>query len=157
MITKEYLLKTFDYKDGELYWKTKPSSKIKIGEKAGSLKSTGYVDIKLHGKMYGAHRFIFLMHHGYLPKEVDHIKGKSNKIENLRAADTTTNQYNRNMQKNNISGIKGICWHKASSKWIVQLRINNQVKYFGTYNDIDYAKFVVKAMRYKYHGKFAKQ
>ena len=35
------------------------------------------------------------------------------------------------------------------------MTVNGINKYFGAYKDIDYAKFVAEAMRYKYHKEFA--
>jgi hypothetical protein len=35
------------------------------------------------------------------------------------------------------------------------MTVNGKNKYFGAYKNIDYAKFVAEAMRYKYHKEFA--
>ena len=80
----------------------------------------------------------------------------NNKIENLRPANANTNAYNQAPRKNTASNLKNVTWHKVSKKWQVKMAVNGQIKYFGLYNDIDYAKFVADAMRYKYHGKFAR-
>ena len=146
----------FEYKNGELYWKVS-KQKIKIGQKAGTLNNSGYRVIKFNQKSYLEHRIIFALHKGYMPEFVDHIDGNTinNHIENLREATKTQNHYNRNLQKNNTSGIKGVCWHKPSKKWSVNLIVNGEKKYFGTYFDKEVARFVVEAMRCKYHGNFA--
>ena len=158
IITKDYLNYLFDYKNGELFWKNPISTKLKIGQKAGSKGSNNYLKVSINGKLYLNHRIIFMMHYGYFPKIVDHIDNNSlnNLIENLRLATKSQNQHNANISKNNKSGIKGIYWHKANSKWKVQFKLNGKKMYFGEYNDIDYAKFVVEAMRYKYHKEFAR-
>jgi hypothetical protein len=143
----------FEYKDGSLYWKNsiRPGWN---GKKAGRLNE-GYNYIKIDGKLYGEHRLIFLMFHGYLPIEVDHIKGLNNHIENLRAADRSGNCRNTRIPCTNTSGIKGVSWHKHKKKWSVQLSVNNKPRHFGDYYDIDYAKFVIEAIRNKYHKEFA--
>jgi len=65
---------------------------------------------------------IFLYHHGYLPKFVDHIDGnkKNNRIENLREATKSQNAMNQKVSTRNTSGIKGVMWHKRDKKWFVQ-------------------------------------
>ena len=65
----------FEYRDGELYRKHGP-----FAGKAGTLHHTGYIQVKVGKKNYRAHRIIFAMHHGYMPKNVDHIDG--NKLNN---------------------------------------------------------------------------
>lgn len=154
-LTKEYLHKIFDYKDGELFWKIKPNRRIKIGSKAGSSMPNGYKNISINKKFYYLHRIIFLYHHGYFPEEVDHIKGKSNKIENLRAANRCNQSCNTKLRKDNKSGIKGVYWNKRDKKWAVQLHFDNVKKYFGSYFDINVARFISETMRHKYHGKFS--
>ena len=57
--------------------------------------------------------------------------------------------------KDNKSGIKGIFWYARDKKWMVKFSVNGKSKSFGTYFDIEVAKFVVQAMRCKYHGNFA--
>lgn len=155
-LTQEYLLSIFEYKDGELYWKN-PKNKKFVGLLAGCIDSKGYRIIRLNGKNLSAHRIIFMMHNGYLPNKLDHkdCNPSNNNIENLRPATNNENGYNTKLNKSNKSGIKGICFDKTSNKWQVGFRINGRYTYFGKYHDIDYAKFVVDAMRYKYHKNFA--
>ena len=158
MITKELLHKLFEYKDGILYWKEhKAMNKVKAGSEAGTKKSDGRIVISIDYKMYKAHRLIFLYHHGYLPNLIDHIDGNNlnNRIENLREANKSQNALNSKLSKSNKSGVKGVFWHKRDKKWCVKFQVNGTQKYFGTYHDIDVAKFVVEAMRCKYHGNFA--
>ena len=149
IISQEYLHKIFDYKDGILYRKN--------GKKAGSLRTDNRIHITINYKTYKSHRLIFLMHHGYLPEMIDHIDGNSlnNDIKNLRAATRAENLQNSKLSKNNTSNVKNVCWDKKLKKWKVSICVNNKAKYFGHYFDIDYAKFVADAMRYKYHGNFA--
>lgn len=130
----------FDYKDGNLYWKIKPSLGVNIGDKAGTLNTFGYIQIKYKGTKRLAHRIIFYMMHGYVPKELDHINRikTDNRIENLREVTRSENNKNKDIQKNNKSGVKNVCWHKASNKWIVQ--VNG--KYCGIFSAIEKAKQV---------------
>ena len=158
IITKDYLNYLFDYKNGELFWKNPTSTKLKFGQKAGSKGSNNYFKVSINGKFYLNHRIIFMMFYGYFPEIVDHIDNNSlnNNIENLRPATKSQNQHNANISKNNKSGIKGIYWNKVSKKWKVQFKLNGKKMYFGEYNNISYAKFVIEAMRYKYHKEFSR-
>jgi hypothetical protein len=158
MITQELLHELFEYREGALYWKSdRARGKIKAGSKAGHLEPRGYTVIELNGIRYKAHRLIFMMFNGYMPYQVDHEDNdpSNNKIENLRAASHGENQNNRPLQKNNTSGVKGVHWRKSIKKWAVQLQVDKKVKYFGSYFDLEVARFVSETMRYKYHGKFA--
>ena len=157
IITKDYLNYLFDYKNGELFWKNPISTKLKIGQKAGSKGSNNYLKVSINGKFYLNHRIIFMMHYGYFPRLVDHKDTNSlnNKIHNLRDASKGENAYNSKIPKTNTSGAKGVSWYKNQNKWHVKLKVNGKTMHFGYYNDIDYAVFVADAMRYKYHGEFA--
>ena len=75
-------------------------------------------------------------------KFVDHINNNQldNTISNLRWCTLSKNQYNRQLNKNNKSGIKGVGWHKRDRKWTAQIKINNKSIYLGSYDDIEDAK-----------------
>ena len=160
IITKDYLNYLFEYKNGELFWKNKTSqfANIKIGQKAGAFGKEDYQYVAFNKIRKPLHSVIYCMFYGKMPKMIDHIDGNvyNNKIENLREVSHSQNMQNSKKRKDNNSGIKGVNFHNSSKKWIVRLAINGVRKYFGSYNDIDYAKFVADAMRYKYHGKFAR-
>ena len=154
-MNKQTLYDIFEYKDGELYWKIF-TGKSKVGKMAGVVNSIGYKITTIQGKIYSNHRLIFLMHNGFFPEYVDHINGikHDNRIENLREATASENSLNQKLSITNSSGIKNVHWHKLAKKWIVNIQVNGKRKNFGSYNDIDYAKFIADAMRYKYHKEF---
>ena len=160
MITQELANNLFQLKNGNLFWKNKTSnlSRIKIGDEAGVLDKKGYKKIGINQKIYFEHHIVFLMNHGYLPKQIDHINGvkNDNRIENLREVTNSQNKMNTKLQSNNKSGIKNVNWCKKSNKWVVQLAVDNKKRWFGYYYDLNVAKFVAETMRYKYHGKFAR-
>jgi hypothetical protein len=130
----------FDYIDGNLFWKIKPSLCVNIGDKAGTLNSKGYVQVRYKNVKKMAHRIIYEMFHGKVPKELDHINRikTDNRIENLRGVTRSENNFNKNLQKNNKSGVKYVSWHKATKKWVVQYG----GKHLGCYSDFDKAKEV---------------
>ena len=156
--TKEYLHTLFQYKNGVLYWKQdRLANKIK-GKKAGCIDGKGYLQTKINNVLHKNHRIIYKMFYDTLPINIDHIDGNplNNNIENLREATVSQNQLNSKISTKNTSGIKGVEWNKRLKKWTVRIQINGKRKYFGCYNDIDYAKFVSESMRYKYHKQYAR-
>lgn len=155
-MNKDYLHQMFEYKDGELFWKISPNSRIREGKKAG-WDCGRYLYVQLNKKNYPIHRFVFMMHKGFFPETVDHIDGdtKNNKIENLREATHAKSITKAIRKSNNTSGIKNVYWKKEAKKWVVRLQINGKETFFGGYKDIDYARFIAEAMRHKYHKEFA--
>jgi hypothetical protein len=156
ILTQEYVQEIFKYKDGELYWKISKGY-IKAGFKAGCIDSEGYKVLTLSKKTYKAHRIIFLYHHGYLPKEIDHIdNNKSNNlINNLRAATRSNNAKNVKLRKNNTSGVKNVRWNKDRNKWEVKLLVNGKRTYFGWFDNLIEAAKVAENARNKHHKEFA--
>ena len=161
MITQAQVTDCFEYRNGLLYWRgvTHPNKACWIDKPAGSIHKTGYRHITWLGKVHKAHRLIFLMHHGYLPPEVDHINGEraDNRIENLRAANRSENQCNRPALASNTSGYPGVSWHKKSKAWLVRVMKNGKTHMVGYFKDLELAGLVSAEARAKFHGQFAHQ
>lgn len=147
----------FEYRDGNLFWRTKRGQRALAGAKAGTLDKDGYTVVRTNGKTHKVHRLVFLMHHGYLPIEVEHAsRDKSdNRIENLRAADRSGNMHNIGLSAANKSGCKNVSWNKRSAKWQTELKLHNKTKYLGMYEDLELADLVAQEARDLYHGRFA--
>jgi hypothetical protein len=156
IITQEYLQSIFEYKDGELFWNVKRSG-IQKGDMAGCVDSKGYKRIRLNGKKILNHRIIFIIHHGFLPKMLDHINLNrlDNRIENLREANRIQNGQNR-VLKNNTSGYKNVYWHTQAKKWCVRIVANKKHISCGLFNELELAGLVAQEARNKYHGEFAR-
>ena len=157
-LTSEYLKQVFEYKDGVLYWKIKPSLRANIGQKAGTISKRGCIHIFYKRKCYKAHRLIFFMHYGYVPNLIDHIDGNplNNLIENLRPATELQNHHNMGISKRNTSGIKGICWSKDKNKWMARCNFDYKPHFVGYFDKIDIAKLAIEAYRTELHGEFAR-
>ena len=157
MLEKQLLDKLFEYKDGVLYRKI-AVNRMPAGVKAGVLrKSDGYIHIRIKGKKYLAHRLIFFMFYGFMPKNIDHINNNrlDNSILNLRAASDSENRQNSKSRTDNTSGIKGVSWYNRLNCWRVQIGLNKKIKHIGYFIDLDLAELVAIEARNKYHGVFA--
>lgn len=84
---------------------------------------------------------------------VDHINGDptDNRKVNLRFVNNSENQQNRQgAQRNNKSGVRGVCWHVREGKWIAKIRYMNKNIHIGYFNDIKDAEKSVIEARKKY-------
>lgn len=156
-ITQELLHRLFEYKDGALYWKIRPSNSINVGNKAGYLDKKGYISVRINRKLHYLHRLIFIFHYGVLSKYIDHIDGNTlnNRIENLRQVTKQQNNQNARKRSDNTSKHKGVCWSKAADKWVAYVSVNGKPKHLGCFEDIELASLVAEEARNKYHGEFA--
>lgn len=136
-ITTQTLKEYFDYSDGNLIWRVN-KGRSKKGDIAGSMDSKGYLQIKLNQKVYRLHRLIWMWHGKELPEQLDHIDRNplNNKIENLREATGSTNQWNTSKADG------GVSFHKASNKWRARIKIHNKEIYLGIFSDYEQAKQV---------------
>lgn len=158
MITQELAHKLFEYKDGHLYWKSMPYQRNDlIGTEAGTSDGDRR-QITINKKHYKTHRLIYLMFHGYMPKEIDHIDTNSlnNLIENLRPANRSEQVCNTSLRKNNKSGTKGVSWDSNRNKWVVVVSKNNKTVYRDRFKNLELAQLVAIEARDKYHGSFAR-
>jgi len=159
------IVDSFDYdsETGIITWKISPCPRIKVGHKAGCKRKRNRgkghdVYIKFKYKVYNASRVAYFLYHGVDPKEkqVDHIDENplNNKIDNLRLATGSQNQFNRSFQKNNTSGIVGVNWDKKHQKWRARIRHKKKEIFLGYFDDIEEAKAARIAAEKKYRGEF---
>lgn len=155
MLTQEYVQSILRYEDGHLWWLKKTRNR-QVDRPAGTINGNGYRQIYIDSRIYPEHRIIFLYHHGWLPKYIDHINGirTDNRIENLRPCTQQQNCFNTKGYTS--SGVKGVTWHKKDKRWQAQLSINGRNTYLGSYKTVEEAAAVVSLARQKHHGDFAK-
>jgi len=129
------------------------------GSVAGAL-CNGYIKIFIDGKSHSAHRLAFLVIHGHMPDELDHINGdpSDNRIANLREATRRENQRNKGRYSNNQSGYKGASWHKSNGRWQANARDSSgKKKHLGYFNTPEAASAAYEAYAMKLHGDFFRQ
>jgi hypothetical protein len=124
--------------DGSLWWLSAGTRADLNGARAGSVSSTdGYRYIKVSQKRIPAHRIVFYIHHGYVPKEIDHINRDrdDNRIENLRDAKRQENSRNQSLQKRaKTSRYKGVCWDKSKGKWMASTKVSKKGVFLGRFD-----------------------
>lgn len=121
MLTQEQLKAHFIYEQDTGFFIRKFShGRFKAGDLAGGINGSGYVNLWLNKKLYGAHRLAFLYMMGEFPHlMVDHINGvrHDNRWGNLRLVDFKTNGQNRRTNCTTKSGLKGAYKNSKGDKY----------------------------------------
>lgn len=148
-LTQDLLHELFEYKDGVLYRRVASSNKVKIGDPVGTLNNRGYVQTTINYRPYRIHRLIFLMHHGYLPKIVDHIDGDTlnNCIKNLREATLAQNSMNCKVYNTNSSGYPNVFYVAKGEKWRARVSLDGMRYSLGTYPTAERADAAIRSFK----------
>lgn len=158
MLTQERVREVFDYdhETGNLVRKI-TAANCPAGSVAGSVNSKGHVNVGVDGKIYAAHRIVFLWHHGWVPPEIDHINRikTDNRIENLRPATSSQNKGNIPLLRNNRSGYRGVSLNSRSGKWHAQIKIHGKQTYLGRTDTPQEAAILYNAAAIRYFDEFA--
>lgn len=161
MLTAERAREVLDYnpKTGEMLWRISRKSVV-AGTKAGSIDpDTGYLRIRIDYKLYYAHRLAILIVTGkWPPVRTDHLdlNRTNNEWENLRPADSTQNQGNRGLDRNNTSGFKGVSWDKSKGRWEAYIGIRGRKKNLGYFKEKEEAAAAYWKAAKEYFGEFAR-
>ncbi len=165
-MNQEYLRSILDYdsETGVFTWRHRPIVELAWNRKwanktAGGVNGDGYIQIKIDGKKFKAHRLVWLHVYGEWPAEqLDHINGQrtDNRLCNLRAASHVQNTYNRGPQSDNTSGYKGVSWKKKSRKWQAVITVNRCQKHLGYFESVEDAHAVYAEAARELHGEFAR-
>lgn len=134
---------TLDEATGQLFWTAAVSMGRKTGQRAGSMASNGYRQIKIDGTNYLEHRVVWLLSHGEWPAErVDHKNGDKtdNRPAMLREATANENAQNQRPGRNHsASGLLGVTWEKGlegrrKGRWVAQIRVNGKQHRLGRFD-----------------------
>lgn len=148
-----------EFKDGFIRWKVKPSSKVRVGDIAGSLRSDGYLRVLSCGERAYVHIISYEIHYGAVPEgfEVDHIDHNriNNNPSNLRAVKRSVNAKNKTRYSNNTSGITGVSLR--GERFRAMCRVDGVLVSIGTFNteheaEKELSEFRSKNKFHKNHG-----
>jgi hypothetical protein len=97
------------------------------------------------------------MHQLLVGKGRDHEDGDglNNQRKNLRIATHRQNGANSRRPKNNTSGYKGATFHKATSKWLAQIKVDYKNIYLGVYSTPEEAAAAYDEAAYEHFEEFA--
>jgi len=89
---------------------------------------------------------------------IDHINGDKldNRRSNLRFCTFAQNGQNAKTPVNNMSGYKGVTWHKRHKKWMAQIMKNGKQWCLGYFEDATEAARAYNDAAEKLHGEFAR-
>lgn len=152
----EALRNELSYNDGKLFWINKRATKS-VYKAAGSYDNKGYIHIRFTHegviRSYKAHRIVYWLHTGEWPETVDHINGvrDDNRIENLRAATQSENNFNR--VQFNQHGYPHVTLKRG--KWVAQVRVNGKIRSVCDFSSKHEAAAAADILNYKVNGEFA--
>ncbi len=129
---------------GVFRWMACSSGNIKPGSIAGSDAVNGYRQIRYNNSTYYAHRLAWFYVHGKFPDRfIDHINRvrNDNRIANLREVNDGQNCQNMSIRSDNDTGVRGVSWIKAKSKWRAKIRD----RHIGLFDTIAQASAAYKA------------
>lgn len=131
-LTAEYLREIlhYDRESGVFTWRIKPSLKVEIGDRAGTI-CNGYITIRILGRSYYAHRLAWLYIRGRWPKGIiDHVNRvkSDNRIANLRDATRSVNCHN--VLPRDVKS-PGAYFDLRRGKWGSKIHINKKRIWLG--------------------------
>lgn len=139
-ITQELLKKHFDYDalTGLITCRL-PQALLNVGDTVGSVGNHGYLQISIAGKVYLAHRLIWLYMTGTLPDKVDHINHNrlDNSWDNLREVCNTQNAKNCSVSKNSVTKINGVSFMKSRKKYRAYITVDRKQISLGLFTNIE--------------------
>lgn len=124
------------------------------GSVAGTFDSFGYLQIRVGGRKYLAHRLAWLYVNGEFPEwDLDHINQNKadNRISNLREATRSQNRQNCGLQKNNTSGFRGVSWNSLFKCWVARIGLNGNRKCLGYFDSAEQANEAYIAAAKEFH------
>lgn len=100
--------------------------------------SQGYIQVRLHNRLYRAHRLIWMLVYGESPNRIDHVNGdrEDNRLSNLRKVSSSENSKNQRLRDDNKSGCAGVNWHSRTKRWIAQIRDRTKYVYLGCFVEL---------------------
>ena len=158
----DYLLTKFkvDTENGIVYWASRPSNRVLVGQEAGTekeqLDGKKYWVISLDYRKIKRSHLIYLFVHGFQCKQqIDHINGDSldDRAVNLRAATITQNAWNHKPVARRINLPTGV--RNSLGRYQARITVNKKVIYLGVYDTPEEAAIIYQQKRKEYYGEYA--
>ena len=144
----------YDPDTGVFTWLVYRNVNARVGGRCGHVEDrTLYRWIYIDDAKHKSARLAFLYMKGRLPSaHMDHINHirSDDRWCNLREVTQQENNKNKTMQTNNTSGVMGVHWKKAISKWGAKIVVNKKQIHIGYYSSINKATSARKAAEVKY-------
>ena len=88
---------------------------------------------------------------------IDHINGDKldNRRSNLRICTISENAQNSRLPINNLSGYKGVTWHKVKMKWLAQIMKDGKQHFLGYFLNAEDGARAYNEAAMRLHGEFA--
>lgn len=159
MLTQEELKRQLSYDPGtgRFTWMIR-KQKVAIGSQAGKTRPNGYREIRINLISYFEHRLAWLYMTGEWPAaDIDHINRNpsDNRIENLREASRSENLRNVGPLASSSTRVRGVDFHKASSKFRARIRVSGKRIELGIFATLEEAKSAYQVAAKNLHGEFA--
>jgi len=100
----------------------------------------------------------FIEDMGYKPTpehSIERINNDGNyEPGNCKWATRLEQEFNKGMQKNNTTGVKGVAYIKKSKIYYATVTVNRKTIYLGSYRTVAEASIARQAGEYKYYGRY---
>ena len=155
MLTYERLREVLHYdpETGVFTRLVRTSNRIKVGDVAGCSAGDGYVQIRVDGVRYLAHRLAFLWMTGEWPRDmIDHINGvrDDNRFANLRPATRAENMQNqRRAMSNSQTGLLGVT--RVGKRFMATIQVDGRKIHIGTFDTPEQAHEAYLAAKRRLH------
>ncbi len=160
-------LLSYEPDTGKLIWKTavgggNRGKRIRAESEAGCVRRTKpdsgyYISTSIKGVRYYATHLIWVLVYGKWPeKTIDHINGDGtdNRLENLREATLSQQQWNQKRSKTSTNGFKGVA--KSGKVWKWHVKVENRMQWSKQSWDTAEEAFADRCKRLaEFHGDFA--
>lgn len=132
----------------------------KVGEPAGRIRGhDGRCRIGVDGGRYFANQLAWLYMKGeWANSRIDHINGDQadDRFENLRTATHSENLANARRPRHNVSGFKGVSWHKSAGRWRATIKKDRKPMHLGYFDTASEAHAAYMAKANELFGEFAR-
>ncbi len=149
----------YDPKTGVWTRLVSTANRVKVGDTAGNVNTSGYLQVVVDCRFYLAHRLAWFYMTGAWPvDQIDHINGirDDNRFSNLRQATNSQNKANSKRRSDNKSGYKGVHWDERAGRFKAHFRNDGKVIDLGYFDSPDEAHVAYVNAARKYYGEYAR-